>query len=172
MTRTNLSGSLGHSTSSRLGTSTSSVYTHGSTFAAKASGKKSSKVEPVKSLALAAEAARKVHLDVWLFSLSFAQPDNRFASIQEHEQKERKAAISRLAESSRMQALVKKQEEEKAKADEERKQRVRELAERKARAAELERNRKEREAKERKAKEALKVCLYSCQRPTRHVHIR
>jgi hypothetical protein len=81
--------------------------------------------------------------------------------LQEVAQKERKAAMSKLAEAQRMRALAEKQKEEKDRAEEEKRQRNAELAERKARAAELEKKRRDREEKERKAKELSKVRFLS-----------
>lgn len=86
--------------------------------------------------------------------------------LQEAMAKERKAALSRLAESRRMQALVKKQQEEQAKVEEERRRKETELLDRKMKLAEQERKRKEREEKERKQRDLKEASRVSpSQRP-------
>lgn len=73
--------------------------------------------------------------------------------LQEQDAKDRRAAVSKIAEANRHRAAASKAAEEKAKEEEEKRKKMEEVRERKARMAELEKRRKEREAKEKEKRE-------------------
>ncbi|CED82673.1 Inner centromere protein, ARK-binding domain [Phaffia rhodozyma] len=111
------------------GSAPASVYAQGTNFAAKVLGKKP-KVDPPKSVQLAAEAAKK-----------------------EQDLKDRRTAISKVHEQTRMRAAAQKAAEEKAREEEEKLKKAQETADRKARMADVERKRKEREERDKKTRE-------------------
>lgn len=74
-------------------------------------------------------------------------------TLQEQELRERRAAVSKLAEAIRLRSAAQKAADEKAKEEEAKRVKMEELKERRARAAEVEKRRKEREARDKEKRD-------------------